>query len=72
MKQERTCRQIPIELSSVIGNLHLQSVEHVFRKTTGIRRRLDHDRGNSGNEDGLGGPTFTMTRQIMHNLSAAG
>src|SRR5450755_4030094 len=69
---ERTRRHVPIKLGSVIGNLRLESVEHFFRKTTGVRGRLDHDRRDRGDENGLGGPTLSMAREIMHNLTATG
>src|ERR1700719_792181 len=45
---ERTRRHVPIELGAVIGYLRLESVENVFRKTTGVRRRFDHDRWDRG------------------------
>src|SRR6202035_5527273 len=69
---ERTCGHVPIKLGSVIGNLRLESVEYFFRKATGVRRRLDHYRRDCGDKDGLDGPTFTMTSEIMNNLSATG
>jgi hypothetical protein len=68
----RTRRHVPIELGSVIGNLRLKSVEHVFRKAAGVRQRLDHDRRDRGDKDGLGRPTFTMTSEMMNNLTATG
>src|ERR1700684_3557764 len=69
---ERSGRKVYIELSPVIRDLSLKSVEDFFGKTARIGRCFQHQRWDGTNEYGLRYAALTVAPDIAGDLAAAG
>jgi hypothetical protein len=49
----------------------LQVVEYLFGQTVGVGVSLNHQRRDSGDEDGLGNAVLAVAGQIAHDFTAA-
>jgi len=69
---KRASGKVPIELRAVVRNLRLKAVEDFLRRSTGIRRRLEHEWRHGANEDGLRDAVLAVPRDIPDDLASAG